>query len=112
MTDSERCENVLSGGRGVCGEPVLRIRTPRGQTVRQCLRCAWRDAGQCWQCGGARTNDLERGVFCDPCGARSLAASNAKSRNKPEAKAKRQAYDAQRYRQRMAQHGGWSTWRD
>lgn len=61
----------------LCGKPLpnaqtcheLRrlVLTPDGTSSSLCLRCAWREAGRCWQCGAARTNDPILGMYCDGC---------------------------------------------
>lgn len=99
MTD--RCGNPLNSHR-TCDEMLQPIRRPTGRTVFACVRCMWRDAGRCWQCGALRSNDRAKGVYCTRCAAARLAHSNEAARRKPDAKAKRQAYDRARYLRRAA----------
>jgi len=96
VSDIQLCRNELTS-RGTCNQMMRVVRVPSGRMILQCLRCAWREAGQCWQCGGKRTNDLERGVLCQVCADASLQAANAAARHTPEAIAKRKAYDHARY---------------
>lgn len=68
------CSNRLPNAQ-TCNELLRRVLTPTGGSWMICPRCAWREAGQCWHCGAARTNDPARGMFCDGCGkARKYAA--------------------------------------
>jgi predicted amidophosphoribosyltransferase len=86
----------------MCNELLRLVKLPSGRTVRTCLRCAWRDAGLCYQCGKPRTNDPQRGVMCEACRVASLTAANKRAREKPPAVEQRRAYDAVRYAARRA----------
>ena len=90
-----RCEEWITG-RGTCGEAKTTYRTATG-FLAVCPRCTARKMGRCWQCGAFRSNTHPQAVFCDPCGKQHLKASNDASRTAPEAKARRKAYDRQRY---------------
>ena len=93
---SIRCDNSL-GRRGPCNNP-LTVRTDgNGTVVARCVRCDARAAGRCWNCGKPRTNDLQRGVFCTPCGKAAFRISQRRTESSPERAKKRKAYDRKRW---------------
>lgn len=93
-----RCDNPV-GNRGPCNEP-LRVSTDGNGAVRaRCLRCEARAAGRCWNCGKPRTNDLSRGVFCEPCGRAAFRLAQKRTESSPERKKARKDYDRKRWHQ-------------
>lgn len=78
------CPNTIPG-RHYCNE----LLTLDGQ----CRRCAWHQAGRCYQCGEPRQKLTK--LFCDHCAADSLRRSNDRSR--AGRIVARRAYDRARY---------------
>lgn len=98
---SETCQNWLRSHRQ-CGETLRPMRTKLGTTRHVCLRCMARDAGRCWQCGKEREKTSDLAIYCNGCGQARIKASTDASRQKPEQKARRKAYDQKRYSNRAA----------
>lgn len=59
------CDNLLPGRR-TCGH-LKQFTQRHGRWTTICQRCAWREAGRCWQCSGPRTNHPVMGLYCDDC---------------------------------------------
>jgi len=68
----------------VCGEPMRTVARPTGY-VTLCIRCAYRKAGHCWQCGKPRENGHPQAIYCKSCGYRRVLDSNLRSQAKREA---------------------------
>jgi hypothetical protein len=100
----------MIGWTFACGTPVDVSTDHLGRVVWSCPRCAWQQAGRCWQCGVRRENQSPRKSLCDGCRAQRRTAATVRSHTSPCIKAKRRRYDAARHK--TAERRAWrDAWR-
>lgn len=106
---SARCDRRLIGWSSPCGTRV-EVSTDRlGRVVWSCPRCAWQQAGRCWQCGLRRDHQSPRKSLCNGCLRQRRKQATTRCHTSPLQQAKRRRADAARSKtpKRRAQKAAW-----